>query len=132
MTNEPKILLVDDERLVRRSMQKTLMRAGLNAETAADCPEGLETFLEARQSGEPYDLVVVDLNMPGFEGQPQEGAGLQLISRLVEKQPDLPVIVLTAYDEVFKAKQAVQRGARDFFVKGREEGLAALIKEIIE
>ncbi len=126
-----KLLLVDDEPLVRRSMQKTLRRAGFAVETAGNCTEGLELFQATRSSDAPFDLAVLDLGMPGFEGVEQSKAGLELLSRLLTHQPDLPVVVLTAYDEVNKAKEAVTRGARAYFVKGREQGLIELVNDIL-
>ncbi|MFQ5615452.1 MAG: response regulator [Anaerolineales bacterium] len=132
MQTDPKILLVDDEPLVRRSMQKTLLRAGFDVETANNCAEGLAVFDIVQTSDTPFDVAVLDLNMPDFDGNPKDGAGLDLLSRLVDQCPDLPVIVLTAYDEVAKAKEAVSRGAKDYFVKGREQGLIELINNILE
>ncbi len=131
MEDIPKLLLVDDEPLVRRSMEKTLFRAGFDVETAPNCTEGLATFLAAQSSGAPFSLAVLDLNMPGFEGIEKSGAGLELLSRLLEHDPDLPAVVLTAYDEINKAKQAINRGARAYFVKGREQGLIELINDIL-
>ncbi len=129
--SEHKILLVDDEPLIRRSMQKTLARLGFEVVVAENCREGLAIFEAAQQAAQPFALALLDLNMPGFSGQPQDGAGLELLSRLVAQQPDLPVIILTAYDEVNKAKEAIQRGARDYFVKGRDEGLLDIINSIL-
>jgi CheY-like chemotaxis protein len=131
MEAKAKLLLVDDEPLVLRSLQKTLLRAGYEAETASNCTDGLRTFETAQSSDAPFDLAVLDLNMPAFDGTHAAGAGLELLSRLVERQPDLPVVVLTAYDEVGKAKDAVDRGARSYFVKGREGGLVDLINDIL-
>lgn len=127
----PKLLLVDDESLVRRSLQKTLLRKGFIVETASNCTEGLAQFDTAYKSDAHFDLALLDLNMPNFEGIPAHTAGLELLSKLIEIDPDLTVIVLTAYDEVDTAKDAVQRGARSYFVKGREQGLIDLIKEIL-
>jgi len=127
-----KVLLVDDEPLVRRSMQKTLVRAGLNVETAGSCAEGLAAFEAAQAAGAPFDLAVLDINMPGFEGAEQSGAGLELLSRLHARRSDLPVVMLSAYDEVNKAKEAVGRGARAYTVKGRDQGLLDLINEILK
>lgn len=127
-----KILIVDDETLVARSMQKTLMRAGYSVTTAHDCTEGLQAFENARQLGAPFELALLDLNMPGFAGQPLAGAGLELLSRLLEQQANLPVIILTAYDEVNKARDAVARGARGFFVKGREQALVEQVNAILQ
>lgn len=122
------ILLVDDERLVQRSMEKTLLRAGFDVLTAADCSGGLETF-EAHAAA--VDLAIFDLNMPGFDGTPANAAGLDLLRKVLAKKPGLPTIVLTAYDEMSKAREAVSVGARAYFVKGREQGLVELIQEIL-
>ncbi len=130
MTDDIRILLVDDERLVRRSMEKTLLRAGFDVETAADTIAGLALFEQARAE-EPFDLAILDLHMPNLEGVDDSNAGLQLLSRLLEIQADLPVVVLTAFDEVSRAKDAVSRGARAYFVKGREAGLVELVNEIL-
>ncbi len=128
---EIRILLVDDERLVRRSMEKTMLRAGYDVEAAEDVRTGLERFIEAREAGEPFDVAILDLHMPNFDGVDDPNAGLDLLSRLLELEPALPVIVLTAFDEVRRAKEAVTRGARAYFVKGREAGLIELIEEIL-
>ncbi len=128
----PKILLVDDEALVRRSMQKTLIRKGFVVETAENCTEGLKTFEAAHASKAPFDLALLDLNMPNFDGIPAHAAGLDLLTKLLEADSNLAAVVLTAYDEVDTAKDAVQRGARSYFVKGREQGLVDLINEILD
>lgn len=122
------VLLVDDERLILRSLEKTLLRAGFDVLTAADCKSGNETF--AQNMGE-VNIAVLDLNMPGFDGIPKTGAGLDLLDELKKQKADLPVIILTAYDEVSRAKDAVSRGASAFFVKGREQGLVELIQKIL-
>ncbi len=131
MQDTPKLLLVDDEPLVRRSLEKTMFRAGFDVETAANCTAGLAAFKEAFGSDEPINLAVLDLNMPGFEGTEQSGAGLELLSSLLRVDPNLPVIMLTAYDEINKAKDALQRGAKSYFVKGREQGLIELVNDIL-
>jgi two-component system response regulator RegA len=132
MAEEIKILLVDDEELVLRSMEKTLLRAGFDVETAGDVSAGLASFEAARSTGEHFDLAILDLSMPGFDGQDDANAGLVLLSKLVELDANLPVIILTAFDEVARAKEAVARGARAYFVKGREAGLVELVNRIIE
>ena len=123
------ILLADDEKLVLRSLEKTLLRAGYDVLTANDCSSGLELFTGNLQV---IDLAVFDLNMPGFEGLPKPGAGLDLLEKVVQLKPGIPVVVLTAYDEVGKAKDAVSIGATAYFVKGREQGLVELIRGILE
>jgi len=122
------VLLVDDEKLVLRSLEKTLLRAGFDVITSSDCVSGSGTF--AQNIG-TINIAVLDLNMPSFDGTPKNGAGLDLLDDLIKQKPDLPVVILTAYDEVNKAKDAVSRGASAFFVKGREQGLVELIQKIL-
>jgi CheY-like chemotaxis protein len=126
-----KILLVDDEPLVRRSMQKTLLRAGYDVAAAGSCTEGLQVFEAAEQAGAPFQLAVLDLNMPNFDGLEASGAGLELLSRLMALRPTLAVIMLSAYDEVNKAKEALGRGARGYCVKGREQTLVEQIGQLL-
>lgn len=123
------VLLVDDEKLIQRSLEKTLLRAGFDVITASDCKSGSETF--AQNAGN-VNIAVLDLNMPGFDGLPKTGAGLDLLDDLKKQKADVPVVILTAYDEVSKAKDAVSRGANAFFVKGREQGLVELIQKILD
>ena len=131
MNEDVRILLVDDERLVLRSMEKSLLRAGYDVETAGDASSAFALFEETMADDEPFDIAIVDLNMPNFEDQEDSNAGLQLLSRLVSQQPDFPVVVLTAFDEVERAKEAVKRGARAYFVKGREADLIDLVDGIV-
>ncbi len=123
------VLLVDDEQLIQRSLEKTLLRAGFDVLTASDCESGSEVF--SQNAGE-VNIAVLDLNMPSFDGTPKTGAGFDLLDDLKKKKADLPVIILTAYDEVSRAKDAVSHGANAFFVKGREQGLVELIQKILQ
>jgi ActR/RegA family two-component response regulator len=126
-----KVLLVDDERPVLRSMEKTFLRRGFEVETASDVTQGLAVFQEALKSNQPFDIAILDLYMPNFQGVESADAGLDLLKKLLEAQPDLPVVVLTAFDAVSKAKAAISAGARDYFVKGREEGLVELVHKTL-
>ena len=123
------VLLVDDEKLILRSLEKTLLRAGFDVVTAANCKSGSEIF---SQNSDNIDIAVLDLNMPSFDGTPKTGAGLDLLADLKKQKPALPVVILTAYDEVTKAKESVSGGASAFFVKGREQGLVELIQKILQ
>lgn len=122
------ILLVDDERLVLRSLEKTLLRAGYDVLTGSSCLTGLETF--SAHTNE-IDLAIFDLNMPNFDDVPAQAAGLDLLTKVLEQKPGLRCVVLTAYDELGKAREAVTLGARAYFVKGREQGLVELIEKIL-
>lgn len=126
-----KILLVDDEPLVRRSIEKTIVRAGYKVDTAVNAHEGWSLFIKSQVEGAPFDLAILDINMPNFNGIEMAGAGLELLSKIMEQNPETPVIMLTAFDEVNKAKEAVSRGAKAYLVKGREQELVHLINETI-
>lgn len=132
MERDIRILLVDDEPLVRRSMEKTLLRAGFDVTTAGDVGAGLQAFQGAMTQNAPFDLAVLDLNMPDFDGTEDANAGLHLLTEILKLDASLPTIVLTAFDEVSRAKEAVGRGARAYFVKGREAKLIELINNILE
>ncbi len=132
MVEGVRVLLVDDERLVRRSMEKSLLRAGFDVEAVEDAQSALRTFEEARQTGTPFDIAVLDLHMPDLSGQDNPNAGLELLGALLERQADLPVVILSAFDEVGRAKHAVENGARAYFVKGREGGLIELIQDLLD
>ena len=128
---EIRVLLVDDEPLVRRSLEKTLSRAGYAVTTGENCNTGLALFQQAQQSGQPFQLAVLDINMPDFDDIPTNGAGLLLLARLMDLNPNLLSVMLTAYDDVGKAREAVGLGAQGYFVKGREQGLLELLEEIL-
>jgi len=123
------VLLVDDEKLILRSLEKTLLRADFDVLSASDCKSGREVFTKNMNV---INIAVLDLNMPGFDGLPKSGAGLDLLADLKKQKPSLPVVILTAYDEVTKAKDAVSGGASAFFVKGREQGLVELILRLLQ
>src|SRR5690242_14508039 len=89
-----KVLLVDDEKLIQRSLEKTLLRAGFDVITASDCKSGSETF---KQNANTVDIAVLDLNMPSFDGTPKTGAGLDLLDDLKKQKANVPVVILTAY-----------------------------------
>lgn len=127
----PKILIVDDEAPVARSMQKTLIRAGYQVETAGGCLPGFQAVESAEQAAAPFDLALLDLNMPDFDGVPTTDAGLLLLGRLHERWPKLPVVILSAYDDPSRAKEALMMGARGFNVKGREETVLEQVKTIL-
>jgi two-component system response regulator FlrC len=132
MPDPIKILLADDEDLVRRSMQKTLLRAGFEVETAASCPEAWALFESAQESAAPFGFAILDINMPGLQPGDTSGAGLELLSRLMARSPELPVVMLSAYDDVGRARQAVASGAQGYLVKGREQGLVELVNQILQ
>jgi DNA-binding response OmpR family regulator len=131
MDTDPKILLVDDEENILRSVEKSLFREGFEVETATGNVDAMALIQEALQEGEPFDLVIIDLNMPDFEGKESKYAGLELLERIKTTAPNTPVIANSAWDEVEAAKKCIGKGAADYFVKGRNTEMIQKIKAVL-
>ncbi len=131
MDAEPRILVVDDEKNLLRSVQKTLLREGFDVKTADGNVVAYELVLETRRDGNPFDLIILDLNMPDFEGKDSKFAGLELLERLKKEFPNTLVIVNSAWDEVETAKKCIDRGAADYFVKGRAAEMLEKIRAVL-
>jgi DNA-binding NtrC family response regulator len=116
------VLLVDDEAYVRDSLSLLLTRQGYSVRTAAHAKDALETDML-----DGLDGIITDLKMPGI-------SGLDLLRRIKEKKPDLPVLVLTAHGSVASAVECMKARAYEFLEKpaGMEELLQVLKRALIE
>lgn len=121
MNSEVKILVVDDEEIVRNSLLDWLREDGYQVEAAEDGFNALEKIKE-----KPWDIALVDLKMPKMDG-------LELMERIKETQPEVQVIIITAYATVHTAVQAIKEGAYDYLVKPfNPEEISLLIKRLVE
>ena len=100
-----RVLIVDDERKMRRVLQILLEQMGLESVAAANGEEALERF-----GAEKVDVVLTDLKMPGM-------SGVDLLAKIRAVDPDVPVIVLTAHGTVQTAVAAMKQGAFDYILK---------------
>ena len=100
-----RILIVDDELVVRDSLNRMFQDEGYDTRAAASGRDALE-----RLTPGDYDLALLDIRMPGMDG-------MDLHARLHEIDPDLMVIIMTGYASVETAVQALKRGAYDYIVK---------------
>jgi len=103
--NAATLLVVEDDGDLRQALEDTLRVAGFTVLTARSCEEALPLVESARP-----DLVVSDVQMAGEDGH-------ALLARLKARQPDLPVLLMTAYASVERAVQAMRAGAADYLVK---------------
>ena len=103
--NDARVLVVDDEPAARSGLEILLKQEGFDVRTAGSGADALESWAE-----QPADLVVTDLRMPGMDG-------LELVARLHDLEPTLPVIVVTSDSEVATAVAAVRAGANDYLTK---------------
>jgi two-component system response regulator RegA len=114
-----KMLVVDDDATFRTRLAKALSSRGYETCDAGDAERAMEI---ARQEN-PH-RAVVDLRMPGE-------SGLHLVSKLVELDPDIEVIVMTGYGSIATAVEAMRRGAVDYLQKpcDADQIVAAFDKE---
>jgi two-component system response regulator RegA len=103
--DNPSILVVDDDRVLRERLAKALSERGYDVRSAADYDAAL-TVARA----EPPELAVVDLRMPG-------GDGLELVRALKQLDEGTRIVVLTGYGSIATALEAVRRGATHYLQK---------------
>lgn len=99
------ILIVEDDSELREALCDTLELAGYDFVEAESGEQALEV-LEVRH----VDMVISDVNMPGIDGH-------ELLDRIRQQQPGLPVMLITAFGQVHKAVDAIRAGAVDYLMK---------------
>src|SRR6185437_11749352 len=103
--SKARVLVVDDEPSARSGLEKLLKQEGYRVDVAA---EGMGALAIAAEG--PPDVVVTDLKMPKMDG-------IALLTKLREQDPDVPVIVVTAFGDVGSAVSAMRAGAADYLTK---------------
>jgi DNA-binding NtrC family response regulator len=106
----PRVLIADDQADVVEALRLLLKAEGFHLETASS-PAGVLAALDARE----FDVAIVDLNYARDTTSGEEG--LNLLTRIQNNDPTLPVVVMTAWGTVDVAVEAMRRGARDFIQK---------------
>jgi two-component system nitrogen regulation response regulator NtrX len=99
------ILIIDDERAIRKTLNEILGFEGYKIEEAADGEEGLKKFQSAA-----YDVVLCDIKMPKLDG-------LEFLTKATSINPDVPVIMISGHGTIETAVEAVKKGAFDFISK---------------
>jgi signal transduction histidine kinase/DNA-binding response OmpR family regulator len=117
-----RVLVIDDEPLLRRALADYLRECGYHASTAADGAEGLNS---AR--AEHFDVVLVDLRMPRVDG-------LEVVATLKAEQPELPVVVVSGTGVLQDVIEAVRRGAWDYVTKPVRDmdEITVIIERVLE
>lgn len=99
------ILIIDDERAIRKTLSEILSYEGFKVEEAADGEEGWKLFNEKN-----YDVVLCDIKMPKLDG-------LEFLTKATEKNADIPVIMISGHGTIETAVDAVKKGAYDYVAK---------------
>jgi len=100
-----RILVIDDQELMRDSLTETLNRAGYEVCSAENGREGLHRFDQDR-----FNLVITDLRMPDV-------SGMKVLGHVNRMTPEVPVIVITGHGSIENAVEAMKRGAFDYITK---------------
>jgi len=114
------VLVVDDEELYRRALERILGRVGHDVLTARDASEALRVV-----SAQPVDLVLSDIQMPGING-------LELIRQIHDVAPDLPCIVVTGYGSAEQSVEALRAGAFWYLEKPFDQGHLDVVRRLVE
>ncbi|KPK67758.1 hypothetical protein AMJ71_07280 [candidate division TA06 bacterium SM1_40] len=115
------ILIIEDKESMRRMLMHTMRAEGLDVDTAADGEEGI-----AKAKSRSYDIVLVDLKLPGK-------SGLEVLRAVRDQDPLTIVIVMTAFGTIETAVQAMKEGAYDFLAKPFDaDHLLLLIRRALE
>jgi CheY-like chemotaxis protein len=99
------ILVVDDEELIRNLVVTFLAKLGHSCLTAVDGVDALD-----KMKGNKIDAVITDIKMPNMDG-------ITLTSEILTQYPDLPILVMTAFEQEYSAGIAISAGAREFIKK---------------
>jgi len=102
---DQRILIIDDEAAIRESLETLLTLEGFAVEMAENGEQGLERIAE-----QPFDLVLLDLALPGRNG-------IEILGTIRERHATLPVIMITAYGTVDNVVDAMRSGAQNFVQK---------------
>jgi DNA-binding response OmpR family regulator len=105
MSDSGRILIVDDEPILRQTLARILQQSGFDVTTAEQGEQAL-AFLGSAE----YDLVFLDLRLPGL-------CGLDVLDRIHAGHPGVPVVLFTAQPDLNSAVEALRRGAADYLLK---------------
>jgi DNA-binding NtrC family response regulator len=119
--SETKILIVDDELIMRESLAGWLERDGHFVDKAGSGEEAIEKVKDIK-----YDIMLVDIKMEGI-------SGLDVLKKIKEADPDTEIIMITAYGSISSAIEAMKNGAYDYLLKPFDPNeLGLLIEKVIE
>ena len=105
MRTKTRVLIIDDEEIVRRGFSRILAGGDHYVETAGSGDEALQEM-----ETHPFDVVLLDLRMPGMDG-------MQVLKTIKNRWPDCEVIVVTGYATIETAKEAIRVGANNYLAK---------------
>ena len=116
-----KVLIVDDEAVIRKGLRRVMEGRGYQAETSESGFDAIEKLQNA-----PFNIVITDLKMPGMDG-------IEVLKAIKILQPDVPVIIITGYSTVDTAVDAMKHGAFDYISKPfTPEQMTEMVEKALE
>jgi DNA-binding NtrC family response regulator len=116
-----RIMVVDDERIIRESFYHWFQKSGHRVSTAASGEEALKELART-----PKDLLFVDIKMPGMDG-------IELLAKVKEAYPETIVVIITAYGSIESAVEAMKIGATDYLLKPfKPDQLSLVMEKVIQ
>jgi two-component system, NtrC family, nitrogen regulation response regulator NtrX len=103
--NMSNILIIDDEKAIRKTLSEILSYEGYKIDEAGDGEEGFRKFREKE-----YDVILCDIKMPKMDG-------IEFLEKAKEANPDLPIIMISGHGTIETAVEAVKKGAYDYISK---------------
>jgi DNA-binding response OmpR family regulator len=120
------ILVIDDEENLRHTIGRVMRQAGYEVTTAGDGREALQLVYGGFETASPFDVVFLDIRLPGMDG-------MQILKEIRQRDTQLPVILLTAYGSLKTAVEALRLGATDYLLKPLDpEVLVARTRMLLE
>lgn len=117
-----RLMIVDDEKIIRETIKSFINWKALGVEIVGTCKDGIEAYNTILD--EYPDIVLTDIKMPGF-------TGLELIERIRQIDKSIEFIILTGYEEFSFAKQAMKFGIRHYLLKPcNENQIVEAVKDI--
>jgi len=104
-----RILIADDHPVVRKGLREILSES-CDTVVTEEASDGQEVLDKIRKKGQEFDVVLLDISMPGR-------SGLDILKQLKSERPDLPVLILTMYSETQYAVRALKAGASGYLTK---------------
>jgi DNA-binding NtrC family response regulator len=101
----PDILIIDDEKAIRKTLSEILSFEGYKIDEASDGEEGLKKFKDRN-----YDVILCDIKMPKIDG-------IEFLQKAGESNPDVPIIMISGHGNIETAVEAVKTGAFDYISK---------------
>jgi DNA-binding NtrC family response regulator len=118
MTEPFRVLVVDDEALYAQAIGREIGRQGMACDLAYSCREALELV-----TGRQYGVILLDHRLPDDDG-------IRIIPQLLARQTGAAVVMMTAYQTIPNAVQAIRHGAEDYVVK--EASVAPIVERVLE